>query len=98
MWLKQQIKTYHTILANKARWLQNNTVVMADDFSCFQQQIKQSKGVLAYWSGSGDDEAKIQATTGASLRCLLNTRLDDQKRCFYTQKKGAALAYFARSY
>jgi prolyl-tRNA synthetase len=64
----------------------------------FKDVLENCGGFLkAYFAGSREDEKTIKDATGATVRCF---PLEDETRgtCFYTGKKDARLAIFAKAY
>lgn len=79
------------------RRMEENTV-RVDSYEEFRKAIENSKFVLGYWAGSSEDEAQLKSDTIATVRCFPFEYEDEKGKCFYTGKKNAKLALFARSY
>jgi prolyl-tRNA synthetase len=54
--------------------------------------------ITAWWAGSSEDEARIQETTGATIRCLPLDQPGGSGTCFYTGQPAREVAVFARAY
>ncbi len=52
----------------------------------------------AYWAGTGEDEARIQEETKATIRVIPFDQPAEAGTCFYTGKPAEKVAIFARSY
>ncbi|MHB1318347.1 MAG: proline--tRNA ligase, partial [Anaerolineae bacterium] len=52
----------------------------------------------AHWAGTGEDEARVQEETRASLRCFPLDAEEGEGRCFLTGKTTDRVAVFARAY
>lgn len=93
------IESYSKNLFDKSKKRMQENVVFVDNIEDFKKELNNKKFVLAYWAGDANDEKKIKELTGATPRCYAwNKKSENNKNCFFTNKKDAKLVYFARSY
>ncbi len=65
----------------------------------FKKLLPEQPGFYrVWWNGSGDDEAKIQEETKATVRCLPLEQREGTGRCFLTGVETDTTAIIARSY
>lgn len=92
-WLRQ----IQASLLQKATEFQDAHTFDVADYTEFKEAV--GKGFArAWWSGSSEDEKRIQEETKATLRCIPVEQPDAAGVCFYTGKPAEKLAIFGRSY
>jgi prolyl-tRNA synthetase len=64
----------------------------------FEMAIERGGFITAWWDGDGDDEARIQEATGATIRCLPLDQPAGEGTCFYTGRTARQVAAFGRAY
>jgi prolyl-tRNA synthetase len=68
------------------------------DMDGFRRAVEAGGLVTAWWDGSTEDEATIQAETGATVRCIPLEQPDGSGTCFYTGRPAREVAVFGRAY
>lgn len=54
--------------------------------------------VKAPWGGDADDERRLQEQTKATIRLIVEEKMEVKKKCIFTGKETDTLVYFARAY
>ncbi len=85
------------LLAQALAFREANTRPALDRDS-FQAALDQGGFVRVHWDGSSEDEASIQAETGATVRCLPFQTDEESGVCFYTGRATQTIALFAKAY
>lgn len=96
--IKKILKDIQKNLFDNAKRRMEENTVRVDNYDEFKKAIEEKKFVLGYWAGSSDDEAQLKSDTLATVRCFPFEYEGEIGKCFYTNKEGAKLALFARSY
>lgn len=98
-WIDKTLSNLDKTLYDNASKFLNDSIVEVNNIEEFKKAINDKKMVLAYWSGSQEDEKKLKELTQATTRCISWTKKSEKdKKCFFTNKPNAQLVYFARSY
>lgn len=63
-----------------------------------KQVIEAGGFARAWWAGSGDDEDRVKAETGATHRCFPFDQPDGTGTCFLTGQPAEQVALFAKAY
>ncbi len=85
-------------LYEKALAFREKNTIHVTGYEEFSKIFEGSGGfVEAFFAGGREEEKKIKEETGATVRCFPLGR-EETGTCFYTGKKGARLAVFAKSY
>jgi prolyl-tRNA synthetase len=85
------------LLAQAAAFTADHTRDVAD-YDAFKAAIKDGGFLRVFWDGDSEDEARIQAETGATVRCLPLDGASSEGTCFYTGRPSRTLALFAKAY
>lgn len=98
-YINKLIESYENNLYMNSKNRLENNIVSANNIDEFKKGLDNKKFILAYWSGSAEDEKKLKELTGATPRCYASDKQSlDNQNCFFTNKPNAKLVYFARSY
>lgn len=86
-------------LLEKSRlFMEENTCYM-EDYEEFKKHIEEKRGyVQTPWCGSGECEEGIKDDTRATIRCIYNWEIGEDKRCLYCGKEASCEVYLARAY
>ena len=95
--IASKIENYNQSLYAKVKQRYQEQIVKVKNFNEFKENLDNNKVILTGWSGSDNDEIEIKTLTGATIRCITNLPVENEK-CFFTNKPAKCLVYFARSY
>ena len=91
-------KVQASLLQQATDFREANTHRLAS-YDEFKTVLSEQGGFIrVHWAGTGDDEARIQEETKATLRCLPLDAPEGEGVCFFTGQKTDQVAIFARAY
>jgi len=86
-------------MLEKATEFRDSLTFDVDSYEEFRGLIKHRPGFYrVWWDGDGDDEARIQEETKATVRCLPMEQREGSGRCFLTGRETTRTAILARAY
>jgi prolyl-tRNA synthetase len=89
---------YKIIYFKEQNHLMKKNTFFVDDFSTFQEKIKQGGFVLAHWDGTSDTENEIKKLTKATIRCIPTDVKKESGQCVFSGKPSVQRVVFAKSY
>ncbi|MFZ3151680.1 MAG: proline--tRNA ligase [Anaerolineaceae bacterium] len=94
-------ETLHAIQDNmldKATRFRDDHIFETTDYESFKTIVAEKGWAYCWWSDDRENEARIKEETKATLRCFSSETDLGEGTCFYSGRKTATKAYFARSY
>jgi prolyl-tRNA synthetase len=85
-------------LLAEAEAVASGMTVTAPDMATLREAIEAGRFVRAWWAGSTEDEERLQAETGATIRCLPLEQPETTEPCIATGARDARLALIGRAY
>lgn len=85
-------------LLKQAADFRDGNIQDVSSYDQMKQVIEQGGWARGWWSGSGDDEARIKDETGATIRCFPFEQPGGAGKCFFTGQQAERVALFAKAY
>lgn len=96
--IKDIISKYQTELFNNAKKRLDSSIAEVSSYDELVSTINNKKIALAPWGGDPADEKALKnKTNGITPRCI-KCEINDNRKCFFTNKPAKYLVYFARAY
>jgi prolyl-tRNA synthetase len=96
--IAELLDTVQHDLYQKALTLREDKTKMVDNWNDFVDAINSGNFVLAHWSGDSDIEAAIKEETGATIRCIPFSSVEENGFCVKSGKTSSRRVLFAKSY
>lgn len=93
----KELKEYKNSIYQRATDQLHKSIVWVNSIEELKQIVADKKIAKVYWAGSSEDEKKIKELTGASARCIIDTKAKEAK-CILTNKKSTTVVLFGRAY
>lgn len=98
-WMKINVNKFDQELYETSQIRLEQTIVKAKTYSEFEQAIKNKKIALSPWHDDVNAENDLKAKTGITTRCIKQDEIiNENEKCFYSNKKATHWIYFARAY
>lgn len=95
--IKNLLEEIQSSLLRRAVEFREKNTIHVDNYDQFKKVIESGAFIRAFWAGNGDDEARIQEETKATIR-VIPFEQKEKGTCFYTGKPADQIAIFARAY
>jgi len=95
--IKNLLEEIQLNLFKRARDFREQNTVAVENNNHFKNVIEEGAFIRAFWAGNGEDEARIQEETKATIR-VIPFEQKEKGTCFYTGKPTNQIAIFARAY
>lgn len=97
--INQEKKEFNSTLKKKNQNFLNSLIVKCKNFEEVKQAISDKKIALAPWFDNEENEKKFkEQKLGFGPRCIKQSLLNKNKKCFFSGKIANSLVYFGRSY
>lgn len=97
--LTEILNDIQTVLYKRAKKFLTDNTHQVDSYDEFKDVIKNKHGfVLAHWDGTPETEAKIQAETQATIRCIPLKGKKEAGQCIFSGKPSKQRVVFAKAY
>jgi prolyl-tRNA synthetase len=89
----------HHQMLREATEFRDSRTFDVETFDEFKRLLPEQSGFYrVWWDGTGEDEARIQEETSATIRCVPLEQPGGEGKCFITGRKTATRAILARAY
>jgi len=95
--IKNLLEEIQSSLFRRALEFREKNTICVNNYDQFKKVIEEGAFIRAFWAGNGDDEARIQEETKATIR-VIPFEQKEKGTCFYTGKPADQIAIFARAY
>lgn len=97
--ISKVLDTIQDEMLQAATDFRNSHTYDVESYEEFRKLLPEQPGFYrVWWAGSGDDEAKIQEETKATVRCLPLEQREGTGKCFLTGRETGTTAIIARAY